>query len=60
MKRDPVCLMFVDEKQAQFRYDYQGEIYYFCARECKDKFSKNPDEFLMRHGELLDGDSPDT
>lgn len=60
MKRDPVCLMFVDEREAQFRYDYQGETYCFCAEECKEKFSKNPNEFLTRHGKLIEDCPPET
>ncbi|MEE8378652.1 MAG: YHS domain-containing protein [Candidatus Aminicenantaceae bacterium] len=32
-------------------FEYKGETYYFCCPGCKDKFVKNPDEFLNTEGE---------
>ncbi len=37
MKKDPVCNMDVDEKDA-FTRECGGKIYYFCSEGCKDKF----------------------
>ena len=46
MAIDPVCKMEVDEKTAQFKADYQGKTYYFCAPGCKKAFEKEPEKFL--------------
>ena len=32
-------------------FEYKGETYYFCCPGCKDKFVKNPEEFLNNEGE---------
>jgi YHS domain-containing protein len=42
--KDPVCGMQVDEKAAKFKSSYQGQTYYFCAQECKQKFDANPEQ----------------
>lgn len=28
------------------RADYDGKTYYFCSKECHDKFVKNPQEYV--------------
>jgi len=43
---DPVCKMEVDEKTVQFKTEYQGKIYYFCAPGCKKAFEKEPEKYL--------------
>jgi Cu+-exporting ATPase len=48
MAVDPVCKMSVDEKKAAATYDYKGKTYYFCAADCKDAFSKDPEKFLEK------------
>ena len=48
MVKDPVCGMMIDEKTAAATSDYQGQIYYFCAQSCKDRFDKNPERFVAR------------
>ncbi len=48
MAVDPVCKMDVDEKTAQFKSDYKGKTYYFCAPGCKTAFEKKPEEYLDR------------
>ena len=42
----PVCKMDVDEKQAAATYEYKGKKYYFCAVGCKERFAKDPEQFL--------------
>ena len=42
MKRDPVCGMEVNEKNAAAKTTYQGREYFFCSQKCKDSFDKNP------------------
>jgi len=38
--------MEVDEKTVQFKTEYQGKIYYFCAPGCKKAFEKEPEKYL--------------
>lgn len=46
MAIDPVCKMEVDEKTAQFKTEYKGKTYYFCAPGCKMNFQKEPEKYL--------------
>jgi YHS domain-containing protein len=46
MKRDPVCGMEVDEKDAPARTTYKGEMFYFCSEDCRDQFLRNPDAYV--------------
>jgi Cu+-exporting ATPase len=46
MAKDPVCDMTVDEKQAPATTIHQGKTYYFCAVACREKFVKNPQQYL--------------
>lgn len=41
---DAVCKMKVT-KDVQFKSEYQGKIYYFCALNCKKDFDKNPGKY---------------
>jgi len=42
----PVCKMEVDEKTVQFKTEYHGKTYYFCAPGCKKAFEKEPEKYL--------------
>ena len=46
MMKDPVCGMELDSSQASAQSQYQGQTYYFCSVECKQKFDANPKQFL--------------
>ncbi len=46
MAIDPVCKMTVDAKNAKFKSNYNGKIYYFCAPGCKKAFDADPDKYL--------------
>ena len=46
MAKDPVCGMEVDEEEAQFKTEYEGKTYYFCAPGCEKRFEDNPEKFL--------------
>jgi YHS domain-containing protein len=46
MAIDPVCHMEVDEKTAQWKSEYHGKTYYFCAPGCQSSFDKDPEKFL--------------
>ena len=48
MATDPVCGMTVEEKKAAATAVYQGKTYYFCAVGCKEKFMKNPQQYVGR------------
>ena len=46
MAKDPVCGMMVDEKKAAGSSVHLGKTYYFCARNCKVEFDKNPSKYV--------------
>ena len=48
MAKDPVCNMQVDEQKAAATSDYKGQMYYFCAKMCKESFDKDPEKYLQR------------
>ncbi|MEI8354730.1 MAG: heavy metal translocating P-type ATPase [Deltaproteobacteria bacterium] len=50
--KDPVCGMEVDPDQSLHKYLYEGILYYFCCRPCLDRFSSDPDRYLM--GDLFE------
>lgn len=46
---DPVCKMEVEIETAQFKSEYEGETYYFCAPGCQRAFEKEPQKYLTEH-----------
>ena len=40
MAKDPVCGMEIDEKKAKFSTVKNDKKYYFCSKNCRDKFSE--------------------
>jgi len=48
MQIDPVCGMQVDENTAQYKSDYKGKTYYFCAPGCKKSFEAEPENTSRR------------
>ncbi len=48
MAKDLVCGSNIDEKKAGASYNYQGQTYYFCGGQCKDKFAETPDQFISK------------
>jgi len=38
MAKDPICGMEVDPKKAKFKIAKAGKTYYFCSKNCHDKF----------------------
>ena len=50
-RRDPVCGMEVDEKNAAGHSQHQGQTYYFCSEDCKEKFDRNPQQFAKGQGQ---------
>ena len=43
---DPVCGMRMSRSQAVSSRNYQGHPYFFCSRQCADRFDANPNSFL--------------
>ncbi|MFB3855525.1 MAG: efflux RND transporter periplasmic adaptor subunit [Vicinamibacterales bacterium] len=46
---DPVCGMEVEQKTAAaagLKSEHAGRTYYFCSRDCKDKFDARPADYL--------------
>ena len=50
IKIDPVCKMEVETETAQWKSDYKGETYYFCAPGCQRSFDKDPEQYLSAEG----------
>ena len=49
--KDPVCGMTVDPTHAKHHAHHDGEIYYFCAQRCKEKFLAEPSRYLSATAE---------
>jgi Cu+-exporting ATPase len=47
---DPVCKMEIDSESGAAQSEFQGQTYFFCATECKDKFDANPQPFVTERG----------
>jgi YHS domain-containing protein len=50
MVTDPVCGMQINKVYAAAQAEFQGQTYYFCVQECKDKFAANPAAFVEGAG----------
>ncbi len=48
MAKDLVCGMEVDEATAQWKSEYKGKTYYFCAPGCKRTFEENPEKYVEK------------
>jgi len=44
---DPVCGMAVDKSLAADTLDFEGQTYYFCSSNCKEKFVASPMRYLQ-------------
>jgi RND family efflux transporter MFP subunit len=45
--KDPVCRMNVDPAaEGVQKSEYKGKSYYFCCSHCKEKFDKDPEQYL--------------
>jgi len=53
MEIDPVCKMEVDPKTTEWKTEYKGKMYYFCAPGCKRTFEKNPEIYVSGKGPVI-------
>lgn len=44
--KDPVCGMSIDPDKSKAASVYQGLTHYFCSTSCRDKFEKNPAQYI--------------
>ena len=56
---DPICGMDVDTETAQWKTEYKGTTYYFCAPGCQRTFEKDPEGALKKgpSAGMMDGHS---
>jgi putative ABC transport system ATP-binding protein len=47
MAIDPVCGMSVNQESAPAQTTYNGQVFYFCARGCRDEFLETPERYLV-------------
>jgi len=46
--KDPVCGMDIEAATAAGRTEHKGQTYYFCGSSCKEKFDRNPEQYLSK------------
>lgn len=46
--KDPVCGMELEQAQAAGMSMHEGQTYYFCSKDCKDQFDRNPSAYVSR------------
>ena len=49
MMKDPVCNMMVDERNAKFKSEHEGQTFYFCSADCKRTFDRDPHKYGHPH-----------
>ncbi|MCE5325044.1 MAG: heavy metal translocating P-type ATPase [Planctomycetaceae bacterium] len=45
LEKDPVCGMDVDPDDAPASVDYGGQTFYFCSKDCAERFRGNPPQY---------------
>lgn len=48
MAKDPVCGMDVEEKNAKWTTDHNGQKYYFCSLHDKREFDGDPEKYASK------------
>ncbi len=48
MAVDYVCGMHVNEKRADYSFEHNGKIYYFCSPDCKEEFVTDPETYIEK------------
>lgn len=45
MAKDLVCGMEIKKEEAAGISNYKGEAYYFCSKNCQEKFDQDPEKY---------------
>lgn len=45
---DPICGMWLRTDQVAVEYEYFGQTYAFCCKECSDLFARAPEDHVTR------------
>lgn len=45
---DPVCGMKIEPENAYSKLSYKGQVFYFCSKDCEDKFNRDPQKYLSK------------
>ncbi len=56
--RDPVCGMVVEPQKAAAKVEHAGNTYYFCSKRCAERFTREPEKFLIASGTAGMGHAP--
>src|SRR5213082_2857765 len=43
--KDPVCRMAVDSDTAKFKHKLGNKTFYFCSKQCQEKFAASPEKY---------------
>jgi Cu+-exporting ATPase len=52
MAKDLVCGMQVRKEEATITSNYEGKVYYFCSKKCKQKFDQSPEKYIKSETDL--------
>lgn len=52
---DPVCGMSVDPAHAAAESNYEGQRYFFCSENCRQRFEENPTSYTAGKSERSSG-----
>jgi Cu+-exporting ATPase len=44
--KDPICGMMIEPAEAAGRVDYKGQNYFFCSKNCLERFRADPEKYL--------------
>ena len=44
--KDPVCGMDIETAAVAEPTEHTGQTYYFCGSKCKDKFDRDPEQYI--------------
>jgi Cu2+-exporting ATPase len=48
--KDPVCGMELEPETAYSKTEYGGKTFYFCSKQCEQKFKENPEKYASKQG----------
>ena len=46
---DPVCGMELNVEDTKERAEFNGQTYYFCSDQCRNKFDQNPAQYTSQN-----------